>query len=174
MPELPDITVYVERLDALVKGETLVRVRLRSSFVLRSVDPGIDELEGRGVESVSRLGKRIVLEFDGEMFLVIHLMIAGRLRWRDPDTPIPKRRGLAAFDFPTGTLLFTEEGTKKRASIHVVGDAASLVERVSAVHASGRHSTDSQCVDLVLHQRDQGGDDDSQPIGADGGGLKTE
>ncbi len=120
MPELPDITVYVERLDALVKGETLERVRLRSPFVLRSVDPGIDELEGRGVEWVSRLGKRIVLEFDGEMFLVIHLMIAGRLRWREPGAKIPAKFGHAAFDFAPGTLLLTEAGSKKRASIHVV------------------------------------------------------
>ncbi len=126
MPELPDITVYVERLDALVKGETLDRVRLRSPFVLRSVDPGIDELEGRCVEAVARLGKRIVLGFDGEMFLVIHLMIAGRLRWREPGAKIPAKFGHAAFDFAPGTLLLTEAGSKKRASIHVVRGAAAL------------------------------------------------
>ena len=96
MAELPDITVYVERLDALVKGEMLDRVRLRSPFVLRSVEPGIDELEGRRVESLRRIGKRIVLGFDDELFLVIHLMIAGRLRWREPGAKIPGRIGHAA------------------------------------------------------------------------------
>ncbi len=126
MPELPDITVYVERLDAMVKGETLERVRLRSPFVLRSVEPGIDELAGRRVESVRRIGKRIVLGFDGELFLVIHLMIAGRLRWRGPGAKIPGRIGHAAFDFAPGTLLLTEAGSKKRAAIHVVRGAVAL------------------------------------------------
>lgn len=120
MPELPDVTVYVERLDALVNGETLQRVRLRSPFVLRSVAPGIDELEGRRVESVRRIGKRIVIGFDGDLFLVIHLMIAGRLRWREPGAKIPGRIGHAAFDFDPGTLLLTEADTKKRAAVHVV------------------------------------------------------
>ncbi len=126
MPELPDITVYVERLDAMVNGETLQRIRLRSPFVLRSVDPGIDELQSKRVESVRRLGKRIVLGFDGDMFLVIHLMIAGRLRWREPGAKIPGRIGHAAFDFDPGTLLLTEAGTKKRAAIHVVRGTVAL------------------------------------------------
>ena len=126
MPELPDVTVYVERLDALVKGETIERVRMRSPFVLRSVEPGIDELAGRRVESVRRMGKRIVLGFDGEMFLVIHLMIAGRLRWRESGAKIPGRIGHAAFDFTPGTLLLTEAGSKKRAAIHVVRGAVAL------------------------------------------------
>jgi len=126
MPELPDVTVYVERLEALLKGEVLERVRLRSPFVLRSVEPGIDELAGRRVESVRRIGKRIVLGFDGELFLVIHLMIAGRLRWREPGAKVPGRIGHAAFDFAPGTLLLTEAGSKKRAAIHVVRGAAAL------------------------------------------------
>ena len=126
MPELPDITVYVERLDALIRGETLECVRLRSPFVLRSVDPGIDELAGRRVESVRRIGKRIVFGFDGELFLVIHLMIAGRLRWREPGAKVPGRIGHAAFDFAPGTLLLTEAGTTKRAAIHVVRGASAL------------------------------------------------
>jgi formamidopyrimidine-DNA glycosylase len=126
MPELPDITVYVERLEALLKGEVLERVRLRSPFVLRSVEPGIDELAGLRVESVRRIGKRIVLGFDGELFLVIHLMIAGRLRWREPGAKVPGRIGHAAFDFAPGTLLLTEAGTTKRAAIHVVRGAAAL------------------------------------------------
>ena len=126
MPELPDVTVYVECLQTRIVGQPLVRVRLGSPFVLRSVTPPLADVESRKVRGVSRLGKRIVIALERDLSLVIHLMVAGRLRWRDPGAPIPKRRGLAAFDFPTGTLLFTEEGTKKRASIHVVGGAAAL------------------------------------------------
>ena len=126
MPELPDVTVYVECLRARILGLPLDRVRLASPFVLRSVTPPIADVETREVRAISRLGKRVVVTLDGDLSLVIHLMIAGRLRWRVRDTPIPRRRGLAAFDFPTGTLLFTEESTKKRASIHVVGGAAAL------------------------------------------------
>lgn len=126
MPELPDVTVYVECLQTRIVGQPLVRVRLASPFVLRSVTPPLADVEGRQVRGVTRLGKRIVIALERDLSLVMHLMIAGRLRWRHPGTPIQTRRGLAAFDFPTGTLLFTEEGTKKRASIHVVGGAAAL------------------------------------------------
>ncbi len=126
MPELPDVTVYVECLQTRIVGQPLDRVRLASPFVLRSVTPPLADVEGRQVRGVTRLGKRIVIALERDLSLVMHLMIAGRLRWRHPGTPIPTRRGLAAFDFPTGTLLFTEEGTKKRASIHVVGGAAAL------------------------------------------------
>ena len=126
MPELPDVTGYVEYLQTRIVGQPLVRVRLASPFVLRSVTPSLADVESREVRGVSRLGKRIVIALERDLALVIHLMIAGRLRWREPGVPIPKRRGLAAFDFPTGTLLFTEEGTKKRASIHVVGGVAAL------------------------------------------------
>lgn len=120
MPELPDVSVYVERLEALVGGEALEAVRLVSPFVLRTVEPPISAAEGRAVRSVRRLGKRIVLELEGELFVVIHLMIAGRLRWKKRGIAVPKKNGLAAFDFPSGSLLFTEASTKKRASIHLV------------------------------------------------------
>ncbi len=124
MPELPDVVVYVERLADFTVGRVLQRVRLRSPSVLRTVEPSIDELEGRCVESVRRLGKRIVIGFEGDLFLVIHLMIAGRLRWREAGAKLPGKGAHGAFDFDHGTLLFTEAGTKKRASIHVVrGDA---------------------------------------------------
>jgi formamidopyrimidine-DNA glycosylase len=126
MPELPDVTVYVECLQARLVGQPLLRVRLASPFVLRSVTPPITDVDDKEVRAVSRLGKRIVITLAGDLSLVIHLMIAGRLRWRDPGAPIPKRRGLAAFDVPTGTVLFTEEGTKKRASLHVVSGAAAV------------------------------------------------
>ncbi len=126
MPELPDVTIYVERLRALVLGQPLERVRLGSPFVLRSVTPPLSAVEGRVVRDISRIGKRVVITVDGDRSLVIHLMIAGRLRWREAGAPLPKRRGLAAFDFRDGTVLFTEEGTKKRASLHVVGDMTAL------------------------------------------------
>ena len=128
MPELPDVSVYVERLDALLVGERLERVRLRSPFLLRTVDPPISELAGRRVRGFQRLGKRIVAELEGELFFVIHLMIAGRLRWRKAGAAIPKGQGLAAFDFPHGTILFTEASKKKRASLHVVKGRAGLAD----------------------------------------------
>jgi formamidopyrimidine-DNA glycosylase len=128
MPELPDVTVYVERLDALLRGKTLDKLRVASPFVVRSFDPPIREAEGRGVLGVRRLGKRIVLELDGDLFLVLHLMIAGRLRWRARGAAIPKKLGLAAFDFGNGTLLLTEASSKKRASLHLVRGAAALAD----------------------------------------------
>jgi len=120
MPELPDVVVYVERVAARVVGRELRRVSIASPFLLRTVTPPLAEAEGKTVREVRRLGKRIVLALDGSLFLVIHLMIAGRLRWRDPGAAVPKRVGLAAFEFPDGTLLLTEASPKKRASLHVV------------------------------------------------------
>jgi formamidopyrimidine-DNA glycosylase len=120
MPELPDVVVYVERLAARVAGRTLDRIRIRSPFVLRTVDPTPDALEGRRVRDVRRLGKRIVLALDDELFVVVHLMIAGRLRWAEPGAKMPGKVGLAAFDFDGGTLLLTEAATRKRASVHLV------------------------------------------------------
>ena len=128
MPELPDVTIYVERLTHLAAGRALRRVRLQNAFLLRSVDPPLDAVSGRKVVSVSRLGKRIVLELERDLFVVIHLMIAGRLRWRAVDAGIPKGNGLAAFDFPNGALIFTEAGRKRRASLHLVRGHDSLAE----------------------------------------------
>lgn len=125
MPELPDVTVYVESLDRRLSGERLERVRLVSFFVVRTAKPPLRELEGRRATGFRRMGKRIVWEFEDDLRLVLHLMIAGRLRWRDRGAKPPGRIGLAAFDFAKGTVLLTEAGTKKRASIHVVrGDDA--------------------------------------------------
>jgi formamidopyrimidine-DNA glycosylase len=120
MPEFPDIVVYVERLAALIGGHRLERVRLASPFLLRTVVPPLADAEGRTVRGVRRLGKRIVIELDGDLFLVVHLMIAGRLHWRDAGARVPGKVGLAAFDFPVGTLLLTEASRRKRASLHVV------------------------------------------------------
>ncbi len=120
MPELPDVVTYLEALDPRVKGRTLHRVRLASPFLLRTVDPPIEAVEGKKVVSLRRIGKRIVLGLEGDLYLVIHLMIAGRLHWGEAGARITAKIGLAAFDFDNGTLLFTEAGTKKRASLHVV------------------------------------------------------
>jgi formamidopyrimidine-DNA glycosylase len=124
MPELPDIVVYLEALESRVKGRILQRVRLASPFLLRSVDPPIEAVEGRKVVALRRLGKRLVFGFDEDLFLVLHLMIAGRLHWADRGAKINAKIGLAAYDFENGALLLTEAGTKKRASLHVLrGDA---------------------------------------------------
>jgi formamidopyrimidine-DNA glycosylase len=126
MPELPDITVYIERLEGLTRGEVLERVRIVNPFVLRSVIPAPDDLAGLRVTGVSRLGKRVVLELAGGLFVVVHLMIAGRFQWKPRGARPPKRGGLAAFDFPVGTLVLTEAGSKRRASIHLVAGRAGL------------------------------------------------
>jgi formamidopyrimidine-DNA glycosylase len=126
MPELPDVTIYVEALERHVLGSPLERIRVANPFVLRSVDPPVAAVEGRPVVAVRRLGKRIVLALEPDLFVVIHLMIAGRLRWRPHAAPIPKGRGLAALDFPAGTVLFTEEGRKRRAALWLVRGAGAL------------------------------------------------
>ena len=129
MPELPDVVVYIEALTSHVAGRRLERIRLLSPFVLRSVDPPIDAVLGEAVLNVHRVGKRIVLELDHELLLVIHLMIAGRLRWREPGQKpgVSGRIVLAAFEFEHGTLLFTEAGSKKRASLQLVRGKAGLL-----------------------------------------------
>ena len=126
MPELPDVLLYIECLKPRILGQKLERVRLASPFVVRSVTPPVSAIAGRSVQALRRLGKQIVLEFDDRLFLVIHLMIAGRFQWKDKGARIPARLGLAAFDFPTGTLLLTEAGSKKRASLHLVQGEAAL------------------------------------------------
>ncbi|HEY6224089.1 MAG TPA: DNA-formamidopyrimidine glycosylase family protein [Gemmatimonadales bacterium] len=128
MPELPDIELYLHALGARVHNERLERIRLASPFVLRSTSPGVAEIEGRVVRALRRLGKRIVFAFDDEYAMVLHLMIAGRLRWRPAGTKIPGKVGLAAFDFPGGTLLFTEASATHRASLYLVHGAAALAE----------------------------------------------
>ena len=143
MPELPDVTVYVERLRALIAGRTIEGIRIASPFVLRTVSPAPKELVGAKVESVERLGKRIVIGVEpppkqeqtidrggpeARRYVVIHLMIAGRLRWKEPRAKLPGKLALAGFDFATGTLVFTEASGKKRASLHVVAGRAALAE----------------------------------------------
>jgi formamidopyrimidine-DNA glycosylase len=128
VPELPDIVVYIETLSARIVGHPLRRVRLMNPFVLRSIQPALDVVDGRVVRAVSRIGKRVVLSLDDDLFIVLHLMIAGRLRWRTPGQKpgIGPRMLLALFDFDEGTLLFTEAGSTRRAALHVVRGGAAL------------------------------------------------
>jgi formamidopyrimidine-DNA glycosylase len=126
MPELPDVSAYLSALQSRIVGQTLEHVRLASLFLLRTADPPLSEAEGRVVRELRRVGKRIAIGLDGDLWLVIHLMIAGRLHWRAPGAKIGGRNNLAAFDFPNGSLVLTEAGTKKRASLHVVRGAAAL------------------------------------------------
>ncbi len=126
MPELPDVLLYIECLKPRIAGQPLERVRLASPFVLRSVSPPISAINGKNIRGLRRLGKQIILEFEDELFLIIHLMIAGRFQWKEKGARIPGKLGLAAFDFPTGTLLLTEAGSKKRASLYLVQGETAL------------------------------------------------
>jgi formamidopyrimidine-DNA glycosylase len=128
MPEIPDITVYVEALERRIQGRQIEGVRLASPFLLRTVEPSLDEVIGKTVRSVRRLGKRIVLGVDEELHLVFHLMIAGRLHWQKPGAKLAGRHALAAFDFADGALTITEFGPKKRASLHLVRGESGLEE----------------------------------------------
>jgi formamidopyrimidine-DNA glycosylase len=126
MPELPDIIVYIERLRPRIHGQTLQRIRLASPFLLRSVEPPIQAALGRHIIDLRRLGKRIVIGLEADYFLILHLMIAGRLHWKERAAKVPAKVGLAAFDFTSGTLVWTEAGTKKRVSLHLVHGEAAL------------------------------------------------
>jgi formamidopyrimidine-DNA glycosylase len=134
MPELPDVAAYLAALEPRIVGRALGRVRLRgSSFVLRTADPPLASVEGRVVRELRRIGKRIAIGLDGDLWLVIHLMIAGRLHWRPPHAKLAGRYDLAAFDFPDGSLVLTEAGSKRRASLHLFrGD-----EALSAIDPGG-------------------------------------
>jgi len=128
MPELPDVTVYLEALHARILGARLVGLRLANPFVLRSVAPSPSDIAGRTVTGLRRLGKRLVIALDGDCFVVIHLMIAGRLHWKEAGARLPGKIGLAALDFSTGTVTLTEAGSKRRAAIHLVRGETALAE----------------------------------------------
>ena len=120
MPELPDISAYLSALNERIVGQPLQRVRIASPFLLRTAAPPISEAEGHEVRELRRIGKRVAIGLDNELWLVLHLMIAGRLHWRTRGVTLKGRNHLAAFDFPNGSLVLTEAGTKRRASLHVV------------------------------------------------------
>lgn len=126
MPELPDIAAYITALELRIVGRKLQKVRLGSPFLLRTVDPSVGSAEGRTVEKVRRIGKRIAIGLEGDLWLVLHLMIAGRLHWKKPDAKLGGRQNLAAFDFADGSLTLTEAGSKKRASLHLVSGESNL------------------------------------------------
>jgi formamidopyrimidine-DNA glycosylase len=120
VPELPDISAYLTALEPRIVGQPLIRVRILSTFLLRTAEPLLAEVEGKIVRELRRIGKRIAIGVDGDLWLVLHLMIAGRLHWRPPDAKLGGRQNLAAFDFPRGSLVLTEAGSKRRASLYVV------------------------------------------------------
>lgn len=128
MPELPDIAVYIESLERHVLGAPIEGIRIAGISLLRSYDPPIDAVNGKRVTGFRRLGKRIVFELEDDLYLVLHLMISGRLRWKERGVAIPRKVGLAAFDFPDGSLLLTEQSTKKRASLHVIRGEEGLAD----------------------------------------------
>jgi formamidopyrimidine-DNA glycosylase len=149
VPELPDVVVYLEALERRVLGRRLEGVRLASPFVLRSVDPPVSALAGRRVVSLRRMGKRLVLGLEGDLFIVIHLMIAGRLRWAAAGARAPGKIGLAAFDFEDGTLLLTEAGSKRRASLHLVAGEPAL----AAFERGGLEPLDAEEAEFVRRLR---------------------
>ena len=126
MPELPEVTAYVEALERKIAGRTLERARIRSPSLLKTFELPISSVEGKRVRAIRRIGKRIVWEIDDDLFLVFHLMLAGRMRWKKRGVTIPKKRGHAAFDFPEGAILLTEASSKKRASLHLVRGEGAL------------------------------------------------
>src|SRR5207249_3852120 len=128
MPEMPDIAAYISALEACIVGQPLLRTRLASAFLLRTAQPPLESVEGRTVRELRRIGKRIAIGLEGDLWLVLHLMIAGRLHWKNPGAKVASRIALAAFDFPHGTLLLTEAGSKRRASLYLVQGAAALAE----------------------------------------------
>jgi formamidopyrimidine-DNA glycosylase len=126
MPELPDIAAYIGALESRIVGQPLEQIRLASAFLLRTAQPPLSSVEGRIVRELRRVGKRIVIGTDDDLWLALHLMIAGRLHWRAPAAKLAGRQSLAAFDFPNGSLILTEAGTKRRASLHILSGAESL------------------------------------------------
>jgi formamidopyrimidine-DNA glycosylase len=126
MPELPDITVYIEALEARIAGQTLERVRLASPFLLRTIDPPLSAVQGKKVRALRRVGKRIAIGLEGDLWLILHLMIAGRLHWRERGVKLARKNAPAAFDFSNGSLVLTEAGSQKRASLHVVAGEDNL------------------------------------------------
>jgi formamidopyrimidine-DNA glycosylase len=151
MPELPDILLYLEHLTSRVVNQTLERVIVRSPFLVRTFDPPISEAAGKQVLRLRRLGKRIVFELEAELFLVVHLMIAGRFRWKPPGTKPPGKVGLAGFEFPSGVLILTEAGTKRRASIYLVKGEESLRQ----FDRGGLEVLDADCASFAARLRSE-------------------
>jgi formamidopyrimidine-DNA glycosylase len=146
LPELPDITVYVEALERRIVGRRLERIRIAKPFLVRSVDPPISEAEGQRVTGIRRIGKRIAIGLENDLWIVIHLMIAGRFRWLAPGAKVPGKLGLAAFDFESGSLILTEAGTTRRASLYVVRGETAL----EAIDRGGLEPLESSLADFSV------------------------
>ncbi len=142
MPELPDIAAYISALESRIVGQPLQRIRLASAFLLRTSQPPLASVEGRTVRELRRIGKRVVIGVENNLWLALHLMIAGRLHWRAPGAKLAGRQSLAAFDFPNGSLVLTEAGTKRRASLHILSGEESL------------HSVDAGGIDIFSSDLD--------------------
>ena len=149
MPELPDIVAYISALEPRIVGQPLERIRLASPFLLRTAQPPLAGVEGRTVRELRRIGKRIAIGVEQDLWLVLHLMIAGRLHWRAPEAKLAGRQSLAAFDFPNGSLVLTEAGTKHRTSLHVLSGEASLL----SVDAGGIDIFSAISIRFVLYSR---------------------
>jgi formamidopyrimidine-DNA glycosylase len=157
MPELPDITAYISALNPRIVGQRIERVRLASPFLLRTVQPPVTDVAGRTVRALRRIGKRIAIGVDGDLWLVLHLMIAGRLHWRPSGAKLSGRQNLAAFDFSSGALVLTEAGTKRRASLYIVAgeeDISSLARKAYAPSTlEGSRSSRAILLRFATHSR---------------------
>jgi formamidopyrimidine-DNA glycosylase len=149
MPELPDVELYVAALRARIVGQPLERLRIGNPFVIRTIEPAPTRVAGRIVQDVRRMGKRIVFALDDDLFVVLHLMIVGRLRWRDRGASIPGKFGLAAFDFPAGTIILTEAGSRRQASIHLLRGTAA----VEAMNPGGLEIADATLTEFATRLR---------------------
>jgi formamidopyrimidine-DNA glycosylase len=129
MPELPDITIYLEALEQRILGQELAGVRIGSPFILRTFDPPLEAVNGKSVSALRRIGKRIAIGLDGDLWLVLHLMIAGRLHWKPRGARLAGKNNLAAFDFPNGTLVLTEAGSKRRAALYLLQGQDALAQQ---------------------------------------------
>ena len=148
MPELPDLTIYIEALEARLLDKQITQIRRTSPFFVRTVEPPLTEAHGRRVIELRRIGKRIAIGLEDEFWIVIHLMIAGRFQWKSPDAPIPKRIGLATIDSEDGTLIITEAGSKKRASLHFIQGDTALDEPTTVAESAEPRQTSS--TDVIL------------------------
>ena len=153
MPELPDIVVYIEAMERFIGGRTLEKVRVRSISLLRTYDPPIGNVEGRRITGFRRMGKRIVWELEDDLFMVFHLMVSGRFHWKKKAMAVPKKVGHAAFDFDNGTLMLTEQSTKKRASLYVHRGEEALAEHERGGAEPLDVDRDTFAATLIRHNR---------------------
>jgi formamidopyrimidine-DNA glycosylase len=151
VPELPDVELYIHALKPRILDQPLERFRIGNPFIVRTIEPRPEDLEGRAVADIRRMGKRLVLAFTNDLFLLLHLMIAGRLRWREKGAPIPAKVGLAAFDFPAGSVILTEAGSRRQASIHILRGH----EALQAMNPNGLEVLDATAAEFAARLRSE-------------------